>query len=230
MYHSTTKQLMDPKTGNMVAPLSSTPRIEVLDLYEPHTFIKPVKRINEGTDVSHFLTSHAYRDICLFVLQLNRSMCPRIVIENGVTRFQTFKLGDDIKVEGLVGRVQSMLKVIEKLIDEVPPDTGPRRFGNISFRRWHEVLESRIVSILREYVPHDILDAGKGSDATAEDELVSYLLGSFGSGSRLDFGTGHELSFLAFLGCLWKMRGFSGKDIPTDGSLERSIVLGVFEP
>ena len=221
---------MNSEREAMAAPSSDTPRLQVLHLSKPHKFIKPIKRINEGTDVFHFLISNAYRDICLFVLQLNHSMCPRIVTENGVTHFKTFKLGVDIKVEGLVERIQSMLKVIEKLIGEVPPDTGPRRFGNISFRRWHEVLESKIVSILREYVPHDILDAGKGGEATAGDELVSYLMGSFGSGLRLDFGTGHELSFLAFLGCLWKMGGFTGKDIPTDGSVERSIVLGVFEP
>lgn len=210
--------------------MMSTPTLAVLDLSKPHQFIKPVKRINEGQDVAHFLTSCAYRDICLFVMQLNASVCPRIIKENGVTHVKTWNLGDNIVVEGLVERIQSMLKVIEALIDAVPPDTGPRRYGNISFRRWHEVLAERIVSILRDYIPHEILDAGKGGKATAQDELVSYLLGSFGSGLRLDFGTGHELSFLAFLGCLWKMGGFIGTDIPTDGSVERSIVLGVFEP
>ena len=66
---------------------------------------------------------------------------------------------------------------------------------------------------------------------SAEDELASYLLGGFGSSQRLDFGTGHELSFLAFLGCLWKLGGFTaGDEISDDGRLERSIVLGVFEP
>lgn len=163
-------------------------------------------------------------------MQLNVSMCPRTVTENGVTHVKVWNLTDKVIVEGLVERIQSMLKVIEALIDAVPPDTGPRRFGNISFRRWHAVLEERIVSMLRDYIPHEILDAGMGGEATAQDELVSYLLGSFGSGLRLDFGTGHELSFLAFIGCLWKMGGFTGKDIPSDGSVERSIVLGVFEP
>lgn len=208
----------------------SAPKLAVLDLSKPHTYIKPVKRINEGHDVAHFLTSCAYRDICLFVMQLNVSMCPRTVTENGVTHVKVWNLTDKVIVEGLVERIQSMLKVIEALIDAVPADTGPRRFGNISFRRWHAVLEERIVSMMRDYIPHEILDAGMGGEATAQDELVSYLLGSFGSGLRLDFGTGHELSFLAFIGCLWKMGGFTGKDIPSDGSVERSIVLGVFEP
>jgi len=64
---------------------------------------------------------------------------------------------------------------------------------------------------------------------TALDELRHYLVGAFGSAQRLDYGTGHELSFLAFLGCLWKLGGFAdgGAD---DGEVERSIVLGVVEP
>ncbi|KFY00599.1 hypothetical protein O988_03222 [Pseudogymnoascus sp. VKM F-3808] len=124
-----------------------------------------------------------------------------------------------------------MLKTIEAIIDEAPPDTGPRRFGNISFRKWHEILASRVSSILRQHVPAEILDAGSPGEATAEDELTSYLLGGFGSSQRLDFGTGHELSFLAFLGGLWKLGGFTaGDEISDDGRLERSIVLGIFEP
>lgn len=35
-----------------------------------------------------------------------------------------------------------------------------------------------------------------------------YLLGSFGSPQRLDYGTGHELSFAAFLCGIWVLGGF----------------------
>ena len=55
----------------------SFPKLEVLDPSVPRTFIRPVKRIHDGPDVAHFLTSKGYRDIGLFVLQLNRAMCPR---------------------------------------------------------------------------------------------------------------------------------------------------------
>jgi serine/threonine-protein phosphatase 2A activator len=54
-------------------------------------------------------------------------------------------------------------------------------------------------------------------------------MGAFGSSQRLDYGTGHELSFLVFLGCLWKLGGFT-KETSEDGALERSIVLGIIEP
>ncbi len=208
------------------------PDLEILDLPYGHKFIKPVKRINEGHDVNQFLVSQAYRDICLFVMQLNVAMCPKIIEDDGKKMVKQWRLGDErIKPEGLVLKVQQMLGRITAMISEVPPDTGPRRFGNISFRRWHELLEQRVTEIMRNFIPHEILDLGKenGDDVSSQDELASYLLGSFGSGSRLDFGTGHELSFLAFLGCLWKLGGFKQKS-GIDGSVERSIVVGVVEP
>lgn len=68
----------------------------------------------------------------------------------------------------------------------------------------------------------------KIGDGKAKDEVSSYLLGGFGSVQRLDYGTGHELSFIAFLGCLWKLGYF--KDGQQDGEIEREIVLKVIEP
>ena len=53
-------------------------------------------------------------------------------------------------------------------------------------------------------------------------------MGSFGSCQRLDYGTGHELSFIAFLGCLWKLGFFN--DGPPGEETERQIVLHVLEP
>lgn len=212
--------------------MSRQPTLSILDLSKPHRFIKPIKRINEGHDVSQFLVSRAYTDIGIFMMQLDTAMCPRKVDVGGQKQLKTWELNSSgVVVSGLVGEIQAMLKTIEAIIDEVPPDTGPRRFGNVSFRRWHELLESRVSSILRQYIPPEILDAGTPGEATAEDELTSYLLGGFGSAQRLDFGTGHELSFLAFLGCLWKLGGFTeGSEVPDDGRLERGIVLGIIEP
>lgn len=121
-----------------------------------------------------------------------------------------------------------MLKRIDSIIDEVPPHTGPRRFGNSSFLRFCEILESRASEILDEFVPKDVLACGQG-DVKGKDELLSYFLGGFGSAQRLDYGTGHELSFVAFLGCLWKLRGFTGTELE-DEDVERSVVLHVLEP
>jgi serine/threonine-protein phosphatase 2A activator len=139
-------------------------------------------------------------------------------------------LGSDaVQFSAPVRQLQRLLSKLEDIVQEVPPDTGPRRFGNISFRRWHEVLTSRASEFLRECLPAELLDrcSPTGQGVTAEAELKAYFLGSWGSGQRLDYGTGHELSFLAFLGAIWKLNGFPQSEF---GVEERALVLGVIEP
>ncbi|KAJ5168870.1 Serine/threonine-protein phosphatase 2A activator 1 [Penicillium canariense] len=201
--------------------------LAVLNSEEPHIFIDPRKKIQESQDVSAFLASKAYSDIVTFILQLNRAMFPAKLPDGTV---QTWPLGTDaVQFSAPVRQLQRLLSKIEDIVQEVPPDTGPRRFGNISFRKWHEVLESRASSLLRECLPAELLDkrSPTGEGVTAEAELRAYFLGSWGSGQRLDYGTGHELSFLAFLGAIWKLNGFPESDF---GVEERALVLGVIEP
>jgi serine/threonine-protein phosphatase 2A activator len=225
-------------------PPKTLPQLEVLQDLSPHSFIQPVKRIHDGQDVDHFLRSKAYRDIGIFILQLNRALCPRKPAANGGDEgfgtsgtasnvaAQTFRLDSKRDDPETVRRLQSVLEKIGTIIEEVPPDPGPRRFGNISFRRWHEVLESRADGLLREHLPAGLAGIrGEHSDSetvTALDELKAYFLGGFGSPQRLDYGTGHELSFVAFLGGLWKLGAFRSDS--KDGEIERSVALGIIEP
>ncbi|GAP88307.1 putative serine threonine-protein phosphatase 2A activator 1 [Rosellinia necatrix] len=223
-----------PKPTIQQQPDAPLPTLEILDPTSPHVFLSPTKQINDGPDVAKFLTSKAYRDIGMFVLQLNRAMCPRKSKgDDGKDKIQTFLIGSEYETRPAesIRRLQQMLAKIEAFIDETPPDQGPRRFGNTSFRKWYQLLEGQIAALLEEHIPESALRQGSGGDkeqATAQVELAAYLLGAFGSAQRLDYGTGHELSFLAFLGCLWKLGAF--QDGNPNGDIERSIVLGVFEP
>lgn len=195
--------------------------LEILDLSSPPDFTKPSKRINEGPDVARFLTSLAYRDIVVFILQLNRALCPRHQPSSPLPR--TFPLSSKPPTSPSVQTLQALLAKIESFIDEAPPDPGPRRFGNVSFRKWYVIFEEHLDGLLGEGLLDETLKVGK-----AKEEVSSYLLGGFGSVQRLDYGTGHELSFVAFLGCLWKLGYF--KDGEQGGEIEREIVLKVIEP
>lgn len=208
------------------------PQLEVLDHSKAHAFALPVKRIQDGQHVTDFLSSRAYQQVMTFLFQLNEAMYPRSTeasddSEGGI---QTWELGSSkLDFSEPVLQIAKLLQKLEDMVDDFPPDPGPRRFGNVSFRRWSEAVESRLSGLLEDYLPADVLTfpADTSVGVSAQEELSSYFLGSFGSSQRLDYGTGHELSFLAFLGCLWMLGGFSRKD---PGVEERAIVLGVIEP
>lgn len=209
----------------------NVPRLKTFDEKELLTFIVPVKKINEGHDVSAFLTSKAYTDIMTFVLQLNYAMFPTYTpsVTAGLGNTQTWELDKSVIVfSSTVSRLRNLLADIENIIDETPPDPGPRRFGNISFRKWAENVEHQSKVLLESHLPAGTFRVKGTSETDPHDELASYLLGSFGSSQRLDYGTGHELSFLAFLGSIWKLGGFGESKSP--GDEERGIVVGVIEP
>ncbi|KAA8632986.1 hypothetical protein SMACR_03446 [Sordaria macrospora] len=325
-----------PPAGSSSSSPTTLPALPKLEILNPsstlpsHRFLRPAKRINEGLDVSQFLTSKAYRDIGVWILQLNHALVPRVIKKSPAAatasastssepktesteedkqpkaeeeppkdaltaklqslhkkkdeqrpreEIRTFPLpkGDEVKEEEpeSIQKLQRLLKKVEAIIDEAPPNPGPRRFGNVSFRTWHKILEQRAEGLLREYLPGGVLrwETGgggekkegvkkkeeeegweeEGADTETEgdgsadsdkktneqktqevvgplEELKAYFLGGFGSAQRLDYGTGHELSFMMFLGGLWKLGGFEGEENDEDGEVERRIVLGVVEP
>jgi serine/threonine-protein phosphatase 2A activator len=226
-----TKSAMEPPPTTSSRNNSPCPMLERLP-QGAHTFLKPKKCINDGADVPHFLVSKAYRDIGIFILQLNRSVCPHK--QAGTSgAVQTFTLDGKRVDPDSICKIQQLLERISGIVDDSPPEPGPRRFGNIAFRTWYQKLESSVADLLQEFLAEGILQFGSGDernqdDGTVLDELRAYLLGAFGSAQRLDYGTGHELSFLAFLGCLWKLGAFA--DGSDQEATSRSIVLGLIEP
>ena len=209
---------------------NTLPRLAVLPPSKTHPFHAPQKRIHTGADLPHFLTSLAYRDIGLFLLQLNRALCPRSIppSSQSKTKIQSFPLPHTPRPSDppSIASLREMLDKIASLIDQAPPEKGPRRFGNVAFRVFHKLLEERVDGLLREGLPAERLDEQWGEGWL--EEVRGYLLGGFGSAQRLDYGTGHELSFLAFLGGLWKLGVFGNGE--GEGEVERGVVLGVFEP
>lgn len=194
--------------------------LDVIDVASA-SFVRPVKRIHQGHDVARFLRSLAYRDIGTFVLQLNRALCPRQQPASALPRlFPLPAPGSSPPSTPSIRALQHLLVDLESFVAQAPPDPGPRRFGNASFRKWHALVEHKLPDLLGAGLLGDRLGA-------ARCEVESYLLGAFGNPQRLDYGTGHELSFLAFVGCLWKLGFFS--DGKQDGDIERDIVLKVIE-
>lgn len=187
-----------------------------------HEFATPSKKINDGDDLEFFFTSTAYRNLTTWLLQLTRSMFPR-KNDDGTSTPCTLDLPSTPSPN--IQKLQTLLKHLSSFIEQAPPDTGPRRFGNVAFRRWFQLAEDDCLRLLKDFlVETSIMSSFNTAQHDALcNELKSYLMGGFGSAPRLDYGTGHELSFLAFLGCLWKLGVFQ------DGE-EQAIVVGVIQP
>lgn len=193
----------------------STSLEQIKDISNQH-FTIPTKRINDGSDLEFFFTSLAFHDLRVWLLQLNRAAFPSR-FEDGTMNI--CRLDDLLEFPPNVSRARRLLDDLTGMIHNAPPDTGPRRFGNVAFRSWYALMEEQIPALLRSCLEQE---THRFPDELYE-ELQPYFIGSFGSPQRLDYGTGHELNFLAFLGCLWKLGVFAHGQ-------ERAIIVGIIQP
>jgi serine/threonine-protein phosphatase 2A activator len=127
-----------------------------------------------------------------------------------------------------------MLDTLDRWIEEIPPQPTPQRFGNLAFRTWGKRLQDvsrsyrlvRLCSVLnvspKEY--ESLLVELLPSQFHAIIPYVApHLLTAFGSFTRMDYGTGHETSFMLFLLGLTLVRFIEPKP-----EVERELVLTVF--
>ncbi|MBA0566087.1 hypothetical protein Golob_010936 [Gossypium lobatum] len=82
-------------------------------------------------------------------------------------------------------------------VDQIPPVQQSSRYGNTSYRTWHERLTENVESFMLRFLPDDL----KPSTV----EIIPYFTERFGNSSRIDNGTGHETNFAAWLYCLARM-------------------------
>ena len=94
--------------------------------------------------------------------------------------------------------VYNFLEEISAWIDEVPPIEQPMRFGNKAFR----TLMDKVIAASDEKLASFCNAPGF---ERAIPEIKVYWEESFGHYERIDYGTGHELNFIAFLFCMFKL-------------------------
>lgn len=149
-----------------------------------HRFLQPVKAIKKITDMALWEKSEAYMEYTGFIATLNEAI-------------KSKPLSVDCKVSDNIMKLMNILDKIDKMIDEFPPVEQPQRFGNISFKDWLGQLRQSSTQFLQDTL-HPKLHL-------AIPEVKVYLEESFGDGTRIDYGTGHEMSFIMFLCCLFKI-------------------------
>ncbi|XP_072952995.1 uncharacterized protein [Typha angustifolia] len=168
----------------------------------PFSFQDPAKHISSVEDIHIFNSSPSGRHFLGFVAALSHSVKCR-------------KLSDPLPspLSRPLSSLLSLLSTLSSWIDSFPPLPHASRYGNPAFRSWHEKLVSDAQSVLLPVLPEEFYPAAI--------ELVPYLLDSFGNPARIDYGTGHETNFAAFLYCLARLGLIQEADYP-------ALVLRVF--
>jgi serine/threonine-protein phosphatase 2A activator len=169
-------------------------------------FRTPEKHIDDlFADLGQFASSPGGKDILGFILALNSSV-------QGITITEGLQADESVFTKELC----SVLVEFKRWIAEIPPQVQEQRFGNKSFRTWIDRVAQNIERCLENILLADIHAADVKEECRGKiprglvNELVPYILASFGDRVRIDYGTGHELNFIALLCCLSKI-GLFGK-------------------
>lgn len=159
---------------------------------------KPVRRVYTKEDLEVWKDSATYNELLEFVCSL----------QNAVVG----KANDDpCFVSTTVDHILSLLDSINSIIDKHPVEheKDVSRFGKIEFRDFYTEVSELATNLVKGVVGHENID------------VSTYLLESWGDSKRIDYGSGHELNFMCFLLCLYKLELINEQDFP-------AIILRVF--
>ena len=160
-------------------------------LPDDYEFVVPKKAIKVPADMAVWEKSEAYSEYLGFVLALNEAI-------------QGKPLNVECSQSPVINDVIGMLNEFDEWITQIPPTEQPQRFGNKSFRIWHERLKENGLEELQKVLPQVL--------HRAIPEIVQYLYEGFGNPTRIDYGTGHEKAFIMFLCCMFKIGAFAETD------------------
>ncbi|KAL4263905.1 Serine/threonine-protein phosphatase 2A activator [Pleurotus pulmonarius] len=186
-----------------MASQAALPDLRRIDITSLKGMPKPAQKIRFDSDVEVWRSTRSYRDYSLFLHRLTEAVVGQYLPVTNPTQSSA--------ILGIIG----VLDRLDRWIDDIPPLDSPQRFGNLAFRTWGKRLKEEADDVLGTLLPSDY--------AAAIPHLKPYFLDSFGSFTRMDYGTGHEASFALFLCCLTLLRFFH----PAVDE-ERDLVLRVF--
>ncbi|WFD44333.1 Serine/threonine-protein phosphatase 2A activator 1 [Malassezia psittaci] len=177
----------------------------------------PKRVIRDDADMNLWITSSAHDKLLVFIMRLGEACVDQ--------RTPCVSWDEDAKRQRSISsdpvdRLLAMLQKIDAWTDTIEPLTGSQRFGNLAFRTWGKTLDEHLDALHSELLPETL--------HPFITELRTYLQESFGSFVRIDYGTGHELNFIAWLCYLYRLRFFSEQSETTHSkSVEQRIGLEV---
>ena len=168
------------------------------------------KEITSQFRLSEFKSTPCYRQLVEFIQSLAEAVAGKA-------------LTDECLVSPAVQCVLDDLQQMSEWVAEIPPMQQAMRYGNKAFIAWYKKLCG-----VSKGMAAKLLEARNAAPAAglsveqAGAELAVYLTESFGNATRIDYGTGHELAFAAFLCGGERIGCFTADDRP-------ALVLRVFD-
>lgn len=175
------------------------------EISENTNFVEPVKRINDDSlnnnnKIKFFQMTKAFKRLKKYSIKYNKLMME--------TEFESESAHQLIYIFD-----HYLFSKLFDIIDKYPPlpkEEFAQRFGNIAVRSIHDELATKNKDILKNLLEQLFFHRSTNNSAEKykntmeflEDSVVEishYFSNSFGNRDRMDYGTGHELSFLAFL-------------------------------
>ncbi|EDX11770.1 serine/threonine-protein phosphatase 2A activator [Drosophila simulans] len=147
----------------------------------------PVCRVQSSSDIESWLVSRAYFTLITYLNDVSAEI-------QGIRNTDFFPISKNIKrLTTIFDQLDSMIatNAPAPLVPGASMDSRSK-----SYRRWAHVMLRDIYQIVEKAVP--------SSKCRHVNELGVYLSGSFGSSAKIEYGTGHELSFLFFMCALFK--------------------------
>ncbi|KAJ4967431.1 hypothetical protein NE237_019280 [Protea cynaroides] len=166
----------------ILAPVPQSQKVPTVS--PPYQFQVPAKKIHSPDDIRHFHDSVSGKNFLGFVVALSESI-------------RGHKISDPCHQSQTLNSIVSILETLLCWVDEIPPLQQSSRYGNLSFRTWQSRLIEKADSLMFQFLPDNL--------RSATVEIVSYFSDSFGNWSRIDYGTGHETNFAAWLYCIVRL-------------------------
>lgn len=151
----------------------------------------PVKCVKSFNDMAIWEKSTAYYDIIGFINVISQAI-------------QGKKLTTKLDASPIADNLLRIFDDLNQLVDDTPPLDQPQRFGNKAYRDWFEKMQAKSPELLKQALPEQF--------HPALIEVGTYFVESFGNATRIDYGTGHELTFIMFLCALYKVNALTEHD------------------
>ncbi|ORZ19075.1 hypothetical protein BCR41DRAFT_304100 [Lobosporangium transversale] len=162
-------------------------------------FAVPRKEILTKDDLELFHVSASYASLFEFLEALNESII-------GVV--STAECYESEVVKGML----ETLDLVNDVAEEYPPESGHEsRFGNPAFRKFYDQVGLSAPEWMEKLV----------QPTEAVPEVTKYFVECWGNRKRIDYGTGHEANFLAWLYCFHKLGLIKQEDY-------KAVVIKVF--